>query len=201
MNKETAVKNTAARINQILKDRVEETADRETKVAEAKKAAAEAEKRMDEATTAGDTKAYQKAKWERRDAMDALEMHEKRLEALNNKPLISKNEYEKAVADIYAEIVAKDDQTKKTLCKLSDEMEAVALDLANAQEEANSVLHRLQHEIYRDADRSRNPKTGEVITYLSHEDKKVDKWDTVSWGKAGVSHYQYELYTGRKAQG
>lgn len=199
MSKESAVKNTAARIEQILKDRATETADREAKVEEAKAAAAAAEKRMEEATTAGDTKAYQKAKGERRDARDAIEMHEKRLEALNEKPLISKADYEKTVADIYAEIAAKDDQIKAKLCKLSDEMEAAALELTDDMNEANDVLRRLQRDIYRNEDRTKG-KDGKPVTYMAHEDKKVDKWATVTWGKAGVTHYQYELYTGRKVQ-
>ena len=193
-----AVNAVESTVKKILSDRVTETADLAEQVEKETASIAAANKAMEAATTAGDVKAYQKAKADRRDAADAKEMHESRLEALNNKPLISKADYEKAVADIYAEIAALDDQKRQRLAKLSDEMEAEALDLQEAINKANEVLHRLQHEVYRDADRSRNAK-GEIMI-LVHEEKKVEKWNTVNWGKAGVTHYQYTEYTGRKVQ-
>ena len=185
-------------VKKTLSDRVTETADIETQVEQEAAAIAAANAAMEAATTAGDVKAYQKAKADRRNAEDAKEMHESRLNALNNKPLISKGDYEKAVADIYAELAALDDQKKQQLAKLSDQMEAEALELQEATAKANEVLRRLQHEIYRDADRSRSPKGG--IMALSSEDKAVNKWATISWGKVGVTSHQYAEYTGRKVQ-
>lgn len=183
----------------ILSDRATETADLQDLITEDEEAIAKACIAMEAATTAGDVKAYQKAKADRQDAADAKEMHTKRLEALESNPLISKAEYEKAVADIIAEIAAADDQTKAALVKLSDEMNAAALDLSEAISRANDALQRLQHDIYRDADRTKNPKTGEPNLALTHEVKAYKKHDTVLWGRAGVRTAQYEAYTGRKA--
>ena len=183
----------------ILSDMETETADLQDLIAAEGEAIAAANAEMETATAAGDLKAYQKAKRDRQDALDAKEMHQKRLEALEQRPLISKPEYEKAVADIFAEIAAADDQTKAALVKLSDEMNAAALALDDAIIKANAVLQRLQHDIYRDADRTHNPKTGEVAIALTHEEKRYKKHDTVSWGRAGVKAPQYEAYTGRKA--
>lgn len=153
---------------------------------------------MEAATIAGDVKAYQQAKAARRDAEDAKEMHEARINALNNNPLMSQAEYEKAVASIYAEVAAIDDQTKQKLVKLSDQMEDAAESLKQSIDYANKVLQMLQGDIYKDADRSRD-KNGRLMK-LAHEDKAVSKWETVSWGKAGVTHYQYGLYTGRHVE-
>ena len=194
-----AVKAAESTVKKILSDRVTEIADLTEQIEQEAAAIAKANEAMEAATTAGNVKAYQNAKADRRDAADAKEMHEARLEALNNKPLISKIDYERAVADIYTEIAALDDQKKQRIAKLSEEMEAEALELQEAINKANEVLHRLQHEVYRDADRSRSQKTGELVN-ISHEEKKVDKFNTVIWGKAGVTHYQYEAYTGRKVK-
>lgn len=185
-------------VNKILSDRVTETAELTEKVKQGAAAVAAANEAMAAATVAGDVKAYQKAKADRRNAADAKEMYDARLNALNDKPLISRVDYEKAVADIYGEIAALDDQKKQRLAKLSEEMEAEALDLQEATTKANEVLNRLQNEIYKNADRSRS-STGEMMMF-SFEDRKVEKWDTINWGKAGVKHYQYAKYTGRKVQ-
>lgn len=185
-------------VNKILSDRMTETAALTEKVKQEVTAIAAANEAVAAAMVAGDVKAYQKAKAERRNAEDAKEMHDARLEALTSKPLISKADYEKAVADIYGEIAALDDQKKQRLAKLSEEMEAEALDLQAATTKANEVLYRLQSEIYKNADRSRT-KEGRMLM-MSQEDKKVDRWPTINWGKAGVTHYQYAGYTGRKVQ-
>ena len=182
-------------VKRILSAREAETADLEEQVKYAAAAIDKANADMEAATEAGDVIAYQKAKADRRDAADAKEMYENRLNALNDKNLISKGDYEKTVADIYAELAALDDQTKQRLAKLSEQMEAAALELQEAQAYANKVLYRLQHELYRDADRSL--VNGKMLQMIS-EDKKVDKGGTILWGKAGVTHYQYKQYTGRE---
>lgn len=151
---------------------------------------------LEQATIDGDIKAYQKAKAERADILDSKEMHERRLTMLNNEPLISKGEYEDATKAIYAEIAALDDATKQTLAKLSEEMERTAMELQNSLNKANEVLAFLQHDIYRDADRSRGKNN--ALLLISSEQKYVDKWETVSWGMSGVKHNKYAEYTGRK---
>ena len=185
-------------VKNILANKAEE----EKRLAEAveteKAAIAKAAEEMEAATAAGDVKAYQKAKAVLRDSEDAKEMHEKRQKALKQKPLISEAEYEKTVAEIFTEIATADNHTRERLAMLSDQMEIAVQELQEAFTRANVVLHQLQHDVYMDADRSRNAK-GEMLR-LAHEDKKVDKWETVNWGKAGVSHYQYFLFTGRKVQ-
>ncbi len=182
----------------ILSDRTKETAELEAKVKQEAIAIEEANKAMEVATIAGNVKAYQKAKADRRDAADAKEMHDARLNALNHKPLISKADYEKAVAEIYAEIAGIDDKAKQNLTKLSEQMEAEILELQEDIKKANEVLHLLQHNVYRDADRKTDAQ-GEPL-FLPHEDKKIEKWETINWGKAGVMHPQYTRYTGRKVQ-
>ncbi len=193
MTEASAVKKAAAEVKTILAKReaelntLAEQIDRETA------AIVKAKEDMEAATAAGDLKAYQLAKNARRDAEDAKEMHEARINNLNDKPLISQSEYEKTVANIYAEIAALDGKTKENLASLSDQMNDEAEKLKQAQEEANKVLRQLQHDLYRDADRK-----GPGGHLLADKLKAVDKWETINWGKAGVTHYQYSQYTGRR---
>ncbi len=183
------------KIKKILEDRETEMANLEEQAEQEAAAIEAANKAMDAATVVGDVKAYQKAKAERRDAEDAKEMHEKRFVDLSKKPLISKAEYEKAVADIYAEFAAAEDKTKQQLAKLSDDMHGAALALEEMIERANAVLHKLQNDVYRNADRQKTANG----SYIGGE-KVISEYDTIYWGKAGVTHYQYEQYTGHRVQ-
>lgn len=175
---------------------------RENEVAELKAlldkdaaAIAAANEAMDAATNGGDLKAYQTAKRERQDASDALEMHTARLSALEKKPLISKADYDQAISSVYSEIEQLDTKAKQDLAQLSEQMEKIVTDLQDAISEANRVLQVLQHDVYRDADRRLNNK-GDIIMTPS-EDKRINKADTISWGRAGVLHSQYARFTGR----
>lgn len=193
-----AVKAAESKAKEILAKRAEELKVLAEQIDREAAAIARAKEEMQAATIAGDLKAYQQAKAARRDAEDAKEMHEARIHGLNDQPLISKGEYDKAVADIYAELAAADDKAKQQLAAYSDKMEAVAEELRQDMEKANAVLHLLQANVYKDADRTKD-RNGHIIR-VPHEDKTIDKWTTISWGKAGVTHYQYGEYTGRRVE-
>lgn len=151
---------------------------------------------MQKAAEAGDVNAYQNAKKERLESMFAAEHYADRLEELQKQPLISKDSYEQAVKSIYAAIDAREDQTRGKLAKLAEQMKAEADKLNEAVIYANKVLHALQHDVYKDADRRRNPY-GEIIP-ITQEEKRADTWETLSWGAAGVDHYQYKKFIGGK---
>lgn len=137
-------------IKKILADRVAETADLEERVEVAKKLQKAANEAMDTATTAGDVKAYQKAKADRRDAEDAIEMHGKRLDALEHKPLISKGEYEKRVSQIMVALGEVSADAKKRIIEHMEQIRIIAAECTAEITNGNEVLHQWQHEIYRD---------------------------------------------------
>ncbi len=193
-----AVETTEELITKILSDRAAELKTLDELIATEKKSLSSSDRALEKATEVGDLQAFQKAKGTRRNILDALEMHESRLEALTTRPLISSEEYERLVSSIFAEIAQVDDQTKQELCKLSDAMNASALELQDAINRANHALQRLQHEIYKDSDKSRSNKTGEILP-LEFETKAVRNYSTVNWGKCGVQAGAYLEYTGRKA--
>ena len=190
------IEETGRRIESILADREKELIALDEQISVDAEAIAAANAAMEKATGAGNLKEYQQAKADRANALDAKEMHEARRDALRNKPLISSADYEKTVSAIVSAVAGVESDTKKTLCGLSDEMAAAAADLEAVARNANDILQRLQHEVYRDADRSRHPKTGEVLP-LDHERKQVNPYSTINWGRQGVKCAQYEAYTGR----
>lgn len=151
---------------------------------------------MDEAVKAGNDKAYIKAKKDRDEAQTLKGLCKARLERAVSQPLIEKAEYEAKVKAIYEEMDGINMQIRAKLATLAEEMSGLVDDLAEAQGKANETLHRLQHEVYKDADRTRN-KEGEVIP-IQAEDKGVNFSGTIMWGKEAIRHYQYELTTGKK---
>jgi len=186
-------------VNKALSDRENELSEINMKISSEVKTIAGAIKAMEAATLAADEKAYIKAKTERWNAEAAKEMYEARRERLNTQPLISAADYEKAANDIFAEIAALDEQTKERLADLSEQMEAESHVLDTAIAEANRVLQRLQHDVYRDADRHRSQKTGEIL-FIPSEEKRIPNgpYGTVGWGQGAVSCYQYEAVRGNK---
>lgn len=198
MNELTAVLEVEALVKKTLESAVAETEKLHKLLADEAADIKKANDEMDAATAKGDLKAYQKAKAARQNAADAKEMHETRLETLKGKALISKAEYEQAIASIYTEITALEDTVKQKLAELSNQMNQEALKLEKATKKANSVLQRLQAEVYRNQDRRRNRKDGNIM-YLPMETKAIDKWSTIHWGKKGVEAPQYKEYTGNKA--
>lgn len=178
-----AVYNVESKINNILTNRSNEMQKLTESIEQEKAAIKKAAEEMETATAANDVKAYQKAKGILRDAEDAMEMHEKRKKTLATTPAISEAEYKKMISDICTEIEIYNNHTEETLAKLSNQMEKAGKELQEAFTKANEVLHKLQHDVYMDA----------------NGDKSIEKWNTVNWSRAGVKHFQYMNYTGRQA--
>lgn len=181
----------AAKLQEIMNDSTKEIASREAAIEEETKKIATNNDLMLKATDSGDMKAYQTAKKAKQDAVDAKEMYESRLKALQRKPLISKEEYEGMIAEITEELDSVNDQIRAKLAKLSEEMNEAAVEMMDAQEKANSILHTLQHNIFKDADRTRNADG--CIIEMQSEVKRLDYGATFTWGKTAISHYQYTL--------
>ena len=191
----TSVKKAEQLIEKLKKTGAQELPELEAvikKITEQKDAAAN---KMTKAVETGGPAAYQDAKAEYNNAIDSLEMYARRREYLQSRPLISQAQYEEVVSDICQEMAEAETSTIDTLEKLAEQMNAAAVELEEAQAKANKVLATLQHDIYRDADRSRD-KDGRIKPIFS-EIKKVDKWQVINWGKSAVKNKEYISYTGR----
>lgn len=191
-----AITELESKIKKILADRVAEAADLEERVEAAKHKQKEANEAMDEATIAGDLKAYQKAKEERKDAEDAIEMHCKRLEALDNKPLISKVEYEKGVAQIMAALGEVSADAKKRIVEHMEQIRIIAAECTAEITNGNEVLHQLQHDIYRD-------KAEQILAsgkgvYMEHLEKKFKDFSVPQFASYVLDSGYYENFTGQR---
>lgn len=184
---------TEKKIESILSGREKELGELDEKIQADNAALTAADAAMAEATERGDLESFFSAKKAKFDASTAKEMHEARLDKLKNKPLISSAEYEQTVAGIFEAIEDIEANTKKALCSLSDQMAAAAADLESVTREANAVLQRWQRDVYRDADRTRNKRTGEIMP-LIYEQKEVNTYSTINWGRKGIEAPQYEAY-------
>lgn len=156
--------------------------------------------KMEAATSGLDSSTYHDANDARLKAVEEKEMLTTRLDLLKSPhlPIISENDYQSAVKAIQDEMDALDKKTQARLAELAEEASELAESLLEAGAYANKVLEKLQHDLYRDADR-RKAKDGTCLGYL---DKKNcgSFGDTVEWGNTLIRHYKYEKSTGKKPQ-
>ena len=150
-----AVQKTKARIKEILSGRSSERSARQAEVSKARQRVDEAQKRMDAAMLASDAEAYSKAKAERGAALDAVEMHEKRLHALEDIPLVTRQEYKTTVTEIMRYLQEANDDHRKKALKLVEELENLKKENERILNEGNDVLKQWQHTINKDADREK----------------------------------------------
>jgi len=183
------------KINKILADRATETAELEEKVEVAKSQQKTANEGMDAATTAGDVKAYQKAKAERREVEDIIEMYTKRLEALEHKPLISKGEYETGVAQIMAALGEVSADAKKRIVEHMEQIRIIAAECTAEITNGNEVLKQWQHEIYRDkAEQTLGNGKG---VHMEHLEKKFKDYSVPQFASYVLDSGHYQNFTGQ----
>jgi hypothetical protein len=194
----TAVEAVENTVNQILESNEKTISQLREEIEKEEAKIASASSAKETAKNNGDISGYRKANAEILEATDAKMIYEEMYNKLDGKPLISEAEYKKMVSDIESEIYALEEETRKELAQYSELMEEKALYLQERQAKANTVLKRLQGDVFKDADRWRDANGR--IGYLPHENKEVNAWETVGWGKAGVDHYQYKLFIAEKEE-
>lgn len=176
-------------IKKILSDRVTELADLEEQIKKDQENIDKASEEMEAATATGELAIYKKAKEKFSECQLSMEMHRKRFNKLQNDILISQADYEKNVSAIFEEYNSFRNQTGKKLAKLSEEMKKEADELLEAYEHTNNVLHRLQHELYKDADRIK-AHNGVPIG----RPKEIREEPFISWGKAAIESNLYKEF-------
>lgn len=183
------------RTKKILADKVTEMADLEERIKVAEQQQAAAVKAMDTATSAGDLKAYQQAKADYRDTRDAIEMYNKRLDALENKPLISNGEYEKGVAQIMAALGETTAEAKKRIVEHAEQIRIIAAECTAEVVKGNELLHKWQHEIYKD-DASIVGGKGNRI-HMQNLEKKFEDFSVTQFASHILDSGYYKTFTGR----
>ena len=153
-NKNTTKKPKAAgmdaaevKMNKILQLRAEELATIKNLIETAKGEAEQAEYELNRATLAGDTDGYSAAKAKWRSAQDAAEMHEKRVKALETKPLISEDERAELSKKIKGDVAQAVNSNTAELLKIGARLREIQQTEWELENRANSLLDTLQYDI------------------------------------------------------
>lgn len=155
-----------------------------------------AEKKAEQALNNGDVDGYQKAQKAIEKADAIITVHGNLLKKLKEEPILPKGEYESKVAGVLAEIEKTVSANKEKIISLIDQM----ADIRDADDEiinrGNDILKKLQHDLYRDADRSRD-KFGRLIN-LRHEEKRFDELNIPSLVNSTLNNDCYKAIGGTR---
>lgn len=146
---------------------------------EAEKAAAD---KMDAALLAGDIDAYKTADIAKSDADFEKRACNARLEAMQRRPLITKEEYEALTKSVKDEVTTLAAAAEKKILNHAKAIEAEGAQLRAAINAANEALGRLQSDLYRNKDRIETLPTGQ--TYMNSYTKNEianDCWEPIRY--------------------
>lgn len=155
-----------------------------------------AEKQAEKALSNGNVDEYQKTHKAIEKADATIFVHSSLLNKLKEEPMISQAEYESMVSDVMAEIAKNVDEYKAEIVALVDKM----ADIRDAESEVlnrgNTLLKKLQHDLYRDADRTRD-QAGRMMN-LQHENKRFDDFNIPSLVNSTLNNDCYKKIGGTR---
>ena len=154
------VTETEGLIKKILSKRDKEINDITEKIETAKQNAVKAEKETSKAILTGDLKTYQTAKAKKKDADDAVEMYTEMLDALQNKSLVTLEEYENVLNKIKAEVNSYCELSKKELIRYTEPLKELMNDNSETLNHVNKVLSDWQGKVGQITPYKFNEKTG-----------------------------------------
>ena len=108
---------------------------------------------LERATKSSNADGYQKTKEKMNKASNRLEMYEKRHDSLKSKALIDESEYHALVTGIMDELTEQCERDRSEILPLLERIMVIVDNNKKLVDEGNKTLLRLQHEIFRDADR------------------------------------------------
>lgn len=191
MTKTEAIKKKYEKILKNLNDSITGV---EAQLAQAEKDLAEAKESEKQAVLSGDADVYLRSKAKQHEAAGAIELYTKRLEYIQEQPIIDQVEYDeaiKAVQDEFAEEQAKADEK---LLDLAEQMFAIADELEQKGKDGTNVLNFLYVDVLR-------KKDGIPVSQLHpFYTPKLPFNNVIEYGKDRAKHYHYEKQRGRKEQ-
>lgn len=171
-----------ARIDEVISKtsaEYEELAKRLAAAEEAEKAAAA---KMEDALLAGDIDAYKAADIAKSDADFEKRACNARLEAMNGRPLISKEEYEALTKSVKDEVTTLAAAAGKKILDHAKAMETEGARLRDAINAANEALGRLQSDLYRNKDRvEKLPNGNTYMLPYSKNEIPNDCWEPIRY--------------------
>lgn len=121
----------------------------EAEIQAAKDNEEEANKAVIKAKQGNDPKAYAKAIEDKRTASDIASFYEGKIEEIKNEPYITESEYREYTKRIKSEMDRINQQTRKRVSELLDELENIQSELTPALVKTNELLRNLQNNIYK----------------------------------------------------
>lgn len=138
------------KIKKMAGNRDAEITDLKERIRKAKQEMEKASKQMDVSMSKGSTEDYRKAKADYAEAEEEAAVLYKRLDILENKPIISESEYEKGIAQIMAALGEISEETKKQIVTHMEQIRILAAETNAEIARGNEVLRQWQHDIYKD---------------------------------------------------
>ena len=140
----------AAKITEMLEENEKKKEEMAGKISTFKQMHKESVEAISEALGKADVEGYHKAQDAARQAKDATEMYQGRMNRLEETPLLSEGEYSDMVQEIMNELASVVSKDKEKILSLIDKMRAIGDQESEIIEEGNRLLHILQHRCYKD---------------------------------------------------
>lgn len=157
-----AIKDLNKKIDTTLKKQEAETAKAQAGLQKARAKLPPLRDALEQATTAGNPEEYSRTKAELTQALDATEMYEKRLEQLQERPLVSEEEGQKEVQRVL-DFLEKDTETKKEqVAQILTELARISTEINDTRREASAVISKWC------ADVCREPNNGIMLLKADH---------------------------------
>ncbi len=185
------------RIAEIYRDREKERGAIKQSIAEAEEAIAAHDRELEEAICRGDEEAYSQIRKAREATLDALEMRKRRLSQLENKALITREEYESLVNGIMGECRRITEANKQTIAGLASQIGEIGESEKHILQRANMALHELQENVYRNEDRPKLP-SGKPDP---RSEKRINDYSVCEYARVITGSGYYARFRGEDTTG
>lgn len=171
-----------ARIEEVISKTTAEHEELVKRLAAAEEAEKAAADKMDAALLAGDIDAYKAADIEKSDADFEKRACNARLEAMQSRPLVTKEEYEALTKSVKDEVATLTAAAKKKILDHAQAMQTEGARLRAAINAADEALGRLQSDLYRNKDRvEKLPNGNTYMLPYSKNEIPNDCWEPVRY--------------------
>lgn len=185
------------RIAEIYRDKEKERGAIQQSIAEAEEAIAAHDRELEEAICRGDEEAYSRIRKAREATLDSLEVRKRRLSQLDDKALITREEYESLVSGIMGECRRITEANKQTIAGLASQIGEIGESEKRILQRANIALHELQENVYKNEDRPRFPNGN----LYPNTEKRINDYSVCEYARVVTGSGYYAMFKGLDTTG
>ena len=188
---QSAIDKIEAYIDSILEANASEIRSITNQIEEHSRVESEAERELQDLSVLSNADSYARIVAKRDLAKASKEALIAKKKDLEEKPIITADDYYRLVREVNAAFNAENLKTRKRLASLSDQMHEETDKLRVVQSHADSVLYKLQAQAYKFNDCTTfDPRTGNrIVSVIDY--KRCYPGFTLMWGDAGVHSQAY----------